>query len=109
MSFHDAYVSDTHRLLGNTMPHDDSMNERHPGSRLENAHQKTVFLWENNHILSNLTNVAQLQICDKLFDETWNNQISPLDKVYAFPGGMWRGDIENAGLASVHDLADRYP
>ena len=40
---------------------------------------------------------------------SWNLQMEYLDKNYSFLGGVCRGDIENAGLASAHYLSDGYP
>jgi len=117
MKFHDAYVSDTTQLLGGTLPHDDSMNDRDPAGCLAKTYKKTVFQWSqlDNQILTHVPIKAgrsRLEdLCPgmSLFAKWFfkrrevKNKISDLDKSLQFRGGMWRGDIENAGLASVHD------
>ena len=113
MKFHDAYVSDTRRLLGKTLPHDDSVTERHPGSRLDNANKRTVSLWEKNHILLDLTQRygADMGLFARWFfsRKKWANKIRRFDREYQFQGGMWRGEFEKAGLASIHDVSGEYP
>ena len=41
-----AYAKDTRALLGKVLNHDDSVNDRSPGSRLTTSHDETKALWE---------------------------------------------------------------
>ena len=58
------YATDCEAVLGYTLPHDDSVNDRSEGSKLNNAHEITVKLWK---------------------DAFSNNS-------FAKPGAMYRGD-----------------
>ena len=64
-----AYKSYTTALLGAVLPHDDSVNDRSDGSKLNNAHEITVRLWK----------------------EAFGNS-------FAKPGAMFRGDPPNGKL-----------
>ena len=63
------YAADCEAILGYTLPHDDSVNDRSDGSKLNNAHEITVRLW----------------------DEAFG-------KSFAKPGAMFRGDPPNGKL-----------
>lgn len=41
-----AYANDTIRLLDHILPHDDSVNDRNPGSKLCNSQDVTERLWK---------------------------------------------------------------
>ena len=58
-----AYEIDTKQILGYLFPHDDSVNDRTPGAKLENGLNETQSLWK----------------------KTYN-------EYFFFPGGMYRGD-----------------
>ncbi len=40
------YAEDLNRYLGFVLPHDDTVNDRSPGSRLCNAQDRTEQLWK---------------------------------------------------------------
>ncbi|XP_059096680.1 uncharacterized protein LOC131891171 [Tigriopus californicus] len=42
------YQNDTITILGSILPHDDSVNDRSPGSKLNNADTETRTLWRDN-------------------------------------------------------------
>ena len=63
------YAADCEAILGYTLPHDDSVNDRSDGSKLNNAHEITVRLWK----------------------EAFGNS-------FAKPGAMYRGDPPNGKL-----------
>ena len=44
---HHAYVKDTEKLLGRILNHDDSVNNREPGSKLSNSSEVTQKLWRD--------------------------------------------------------------
>ena len=39
------YQSDTMKVLGSILPHDDSVNDRTPGSKLDTSNMSTKDLW----------------------------------------------------------------
>ena len=41
------YATDCEAILGYMLPHDDSVNDRSEGSKLNNAHAITVKLWKD--------------------------------------------------------------
>jgi hypothetical protein len=57
-----AYVNDTLKSLGRVMTHDDSVNDRTPGSKLNTSYEVTCSLWAKHY-----------------------------NEDYFFPGGMFRG------------------
>ena len=63
------YAADCEAILGYTLPHDDSVNDRSDGSKLNNAHEITVRLWNE-----------------------------AFGKSFAKPGAMFRGDPPNGKL-----------
>ena len=63
------YGADCEAILGYTLPHDDSVNDRSDGSKLNNAHEITVRLWNE-----------------------------AFSKSFAKPGAMFRGDPPNGKL-----------
>ena len=63
------YATDCEAILGYMLPHDDSVNDRSEGSKLNNAHEITVKLWKNAFSHS-----------------------------FAKPGAMYRGDPPNGKL-----------
>ena len=66
------YAADCEAILGYTLPHDDSVNDRSDGSKLNNAHEITVRLW----------------------NEAFGNS-------FAKPGAMFRGDPPNGKLWQI--------
>ncbi|XP_071096191.1 uncharacterized protein [Haliotis cracherodii] len=64
-----AYLSDTKRLLGKILSHDDSVNDRSQNSKLTNATMRTSSLWKN------------------VFHES-----------FSFPGAMYRGENQKGQL-----------
>jgi hypothetical protein len=42
------YAEDCQVILGFTLPHDDSVNDRNEGSKLNNSYQVTIDLWKSN-------------------------------------------------------------
>ena len=63
------YATDCEAILGYMLPHDDSVNDRSEGSKLNNAHEITVKLWKDAFSHS-----------------------------FAKPGAMYRGDPPNGKL-----------
>ena len=67
-----SYSSDTKRILGYLFPHDDTVNDRTPGSKLCISDQETRVLWS------------------QMFNEN-----------FFFPGGMFRGIIPECRLYEI--------
>jgi len=44
-----SYKSDTEKILGAVLPHDDSVNDRSPGSKLNTSDETTRSLWKSRH------------------------------------------------------------
>ena len=65
------YGKDCEAILGYTLPHDDSVNDRSDGSKLNNAYEITIKLWK----------------------DTFSNS-------FVKPGAMYRGDPPNGKLWS---------
>ena len=63
------YATDCEAILGYTLPHDDSVNDRSDGSKLNNAYEITIKLWQ----------------------DAFSNS-------FAKPGAMYRGDPPNGKL-----------
>ena len=49
---HLLYEKDTVKILGKILPHDDSVNDRSEGSRLNNAYAETVKMWNKEYQVS---------------------------------------------------------
>ena len=70
------YQNETKAILGHVLPHDDSVNDRTPGSKLNNSEEITRKLWK----------------------KTFNQDFSR-------PGSMYRGMPPNGRLFSLNDSA----
>jgi len=57
------YSGDTWRVLGRMFNHDDTVNDRTPGSKLSESDAKTRQLWREHYKVGILRSAAQSRYC----------------------------------------------